>query len=100
MSTNAIQDMQERMNWHWRNTMRPIRFFGLDARSAIPYTLLLVYFRWITLFVAIVVTIIFFIVEKQGLTFPAAVRKFRRLMLSEVRPGISSFRHRRFKDFG
>lgn len=100
MATNPIADMQERVNWHWRNTMRPVRFFGLDARSAIPYTFLIVYFRPITLILAIVTTIAFFIMEKQGLTFPAAMRKIRRGLLSDVRPGITSFRHRTFKDFG
>lgn len=100
MAVNPIAEMQERNNWHWRNTMRPVRFFGLDARSAIPYTFLIVYARPITFILAIVSTIAFFLMEKRGLTFSAAMRRFRRSMLSDVRPGITSFRHRRFKDFG
>lgn len=98
--SNVIQDMQERVNWHWRNTMRPIRFFGLDARAAIPYTFLIPYFRPVTLVFAIISTILFIILEKRGLTFPAAMRRFRRGMLSETRPGLSAFRYRSMKDYG
>jgi hypothetical protein len=36
---------EEKVNWHWRNSMRPVRFFGLDARASMPFFVLLVYFR-------------------------------------------------------
>ena len=29
--------IEERENWHWRNSMRPVRFFMMDARAAIPF---------------------------------------------------------------
>jgi intracellular multiplication protein IcmT len=97
---NQITDLQEQLNWHWRNSMRPIRFFGLDARSAFPFIFLLPYARWSTLILAISVVAFFVFLEKRGLTFPAAMRSSRTLMFGEFRPALMTFRHRRLKDFG
>lgn len=90
----------EKMNWHWRNTMRPARFFNLDSRAALPFMLLLVYFRPVTIFLTIIVTVVFYYLETKGLTFPAALRALRVWMIGRDRPGWSSLRHRRLRDFG
>ncbi len=96
-----IEDtIEERANWHWRNTMRPVRFFALDARAAVPYFLLLVYARPITLFLAIVSTFAFSFLERKGLTFPCALRAFRLWLVGQKRPGWLPMRHRRLMDFG
>ncbi len=92
--------VEERENWHWRNTMRPARFFALDARAAIPFTFLLVYFRPITLFLCVVSTVIFIALEKRGLTFPSALRSFRSWLIGQKRPAWVSGRRRRFVDYG
>jgi intracellular multiplication protein IcmT len=90
----------EKANWHWRNTMRPVRFFGLDARAALPYCVLLVYARPITLFIAVISTIVFYILERRGLTFPSALRALRVWIIGYNRPGWLPFRHRRMIDHG
>lgn len=97
---NPLQDLQERNNWHWRNTMRPVRFFALDARAALPFCFLLIYARWITLSLALISTVIFWFLEKRGLTFDSAMRRFRRFLVGNNRPGKSAFRYRTLKDFG
>lgn len=94
-----VQQAQEQLNWHWRNTMRPVRFFNLDARAVLPFFALLVYARLITLFISIVVTIIFFIVERMGLTFPAALRKLRSVINGDKRPALFSRNHRSMKEY-
>lgn len=97
----SVEDTQEeKVNWHWRNTMRPVRFFGMDARAAIPFFVLLVYFRPISLFITISSTVIFVALEKRGLTFPSAMRALRSWFNGQKRPGWISRRHRRFTDFG
>lgn len=100
MAVNPIADMREQLNWHWRNSMRPIRFFNLDARSAFPFTFLLPYMRVSTLVIAVLVVMFFVILEKKGLTFPAAMRATRTLIFGEFRPALMTFRHRKLKDFG
>ncbi len=90
----------ERQNWHWRNTMRPVRFFNMDARAGIPYFLLLVYARPITLFFVLLSTILFKFMEKRGLTFPAALRAFRVWLFGDERPAWLRMRRRTLKDFG
>lgn len=90
----------EKANWHWRNTMRPVRFFNWDARAAWPFALLLVYARPITFILTIVVCIIFNFLEKKGLTFPAAMRSLRVWLTGADRPAWYTIRHRRMKDFG
>jgi intracellular multiplication protein IcmT len=97
----AADDTQvEKANWHWRNSMRPVRFFNLDARAAIPFLILLVYFRPISLLVTIVVTSVFKYLEYKGLTFPAALRALRVWILGNWRPGWLQLRHRKTIDYG
>jgi intracellular multiplication protein IcmT len=91
---------EEKVNWHWRNSMRPVRFFGMDARAAIPYCVLLVYFRPISLFLTVVSTVIFVSLEKRGLTFPSAMRALRAWFVGQKRPAWVSGRRRRFVDYG
>lgn len=100
MATAEDDLVVEKANWHWRNTMRPVRFFSLDARAAIPYFVLLVYFRPVSLFVTTVLTLLFMFLERRGLTFPAALRAFRVWIVGRNRPGHLIVRHRRMKDFG
>lgn len=93
---DQVTQAQEQLNWHWRNTMRPIRFFNLDARAVLPFFALIFYARLVTLFLAIVITVIFWIVEKMGLTLPSALRKLRALLVGVKRPALRLTKHRRF----
>lgn len=91
---------EEKAHWHWRNTMRPVRFFNLDARAALPFCLLLVYARPHTLVLTIIITTIFYILERKGLTFPAAMRALRVFTIGINRPAWVTMRHRRMIDYG
>ena len=90
----------EQVNWHWRNSMRPVQFFGVDARAAVPFLVLLFYFRITTLVFAILSTFIFIALEKRGLTFPSALRSLRSWFNGQYRPAWVAIRTRKFKDFG
>lgn len=92
--------IEEKAHWHWRNTMRPVRFFALDARAAVPYFILLVYFRPISLFLTFTTTVVFVALEKRGLAFDSAMRAFRGWLVGQKRPGWLPSRHRRMVDFG
>ena len=87
-------------NWHWRNTMRPVRFFGLDARAAIPFIILLFHFRLYTLTITIAITVVFIMLERRGLYFTAAIRTFRTWFLGQRRPAWLSVRRKRMVDYG
>ena|SRR5688572_29745166 len=91
---------EEKAHWHWRNSMRPVRFFALDARAAIPYFILLVYFRPITVFITVTLTVVFMFLERQGLSFPSALRAFRCWFLGQRRPSWILLRRRRLLDYG
>ena len=96
-----IEDtLEEKANWHWRNTMRPVRFFALDARAVIPYLVLLVYARPITIFLTVCSTALFLMLEKRGLNFGSAIRAFRSWLAGQKRPAWVSMRRRRMVDFG
>ena len=97
---SAEDTEEERANWHWRNSMRPARFFAFDARAAIPFFVLIFYFRPVTLALATLSTIIFSILEKKGLTFPSALRSLRTWLNGEKRPAWLTMRRRRFVDYG
>lgn len=97
---NQVAELQEQVNWHWRNSMRPIRFFGFDAKAAIPFCFLLFYFRTSTIVFAVVVITIFYLLEKKGLTFDAAMRATRLFIFGDHRPALIAFKRRRLKDYG
>lgn len=90
----------EKKNWHWRNSMRPARFFNLDARAALPFFVLLVYARPITLVITVLITTVFYIFERRGLDTPSALRAFRSWIVGQHRPGWYSYTHRKMRDFG
>lgn len=100
MASAADDTAVEKANWHWRNTMRPARFFNLDARAALPFLVLLVYARWITLIVTCLLTLFFYILEQRGLTVPAALRSIRVWFVGDFRPAWYTYAHRRMRDFG
>lgn len=100
MAQNQIADLKEQVNWHWRNTMRPIRFFNFDVKAILPFFLLLFYLRYSTLILCILSTLIFWGLEKKGLTADSAMRALRVNIVGTFRPGLARFRYRRLKDFG
>ncbi|MFP4313404.1 MAG: IcmT/TraK family protein [Alphaproteobacteria bacterium] len=95
-----VQNMQEQLNWHWRNNMRTVRFFALDARASLCFMVLLVYARTSTIILTFIVTMIFYWLEKKGMTFPAALRNLRMWFVGTDRPGLNSVHHKKFIDHG
>lgn len=100
MAGDQLDNLNEKVNWHWRNSMRTVRFLAFDARAAAPLPLLLVYARWSTLFLTITTLLVFRFFEQRGLTTPAAMRSFRGWLTGKERPGLVGVLRRRFKDFG
>ncbi len=76
------------MDLHWRNTMKPARFFAVDARSAIAILLVLVHARYYTFAIAIIAMVVFWIVERLGYRFEAALRALRNWFVAPDRPAI------------
>jgi intracellular multiplication protein IcmT len=100
VGTAADDTNIEKANWHWRNTMRPVRFFNLDARAVLPFCILLVYARLDSLIFTLLITGVFYMLERMGLTFPAALRAFRVFIIGKNRPGWVIIRRRVMKDYG
>lgn len=98
--SKELENIKEQLNWHWRNNMRPVRFFMLDARAVIPFLSLLVYLRPSTLFITLIITAIFYIMERKGLTFPNALRSMRMWVVGRNRPGLLSTQQKKFIDYG
>jgi len=99
-AAEELENLQEKMNWHWRNSMRTVRFITFDARAALPLPLLLVYARWSTLFLSVAFLMLFRFLERKGLTFPAAIRNFRSWIIGADRPGWFSSERKKFVDYG
>ena len=88
------------MDTHWRNTQKQARFVSLDARAFMAILLFLVHARLWTFVLAIVVMIIFWLFERRGLTFEAALRALRVWILGRNRPATLRGRRRHWIDFG
>ncbi len=86
--------------WHWRNTMKPVRFFKFDARAGATLMLVLVHFRTWTIVLALSVNILFWLLERKGLTLPSAIRAFRCWILGTDRPAFFWNVRRKFHDSG
>jgi intracellular multiplication protein IcmT len=88
------------MDIHWRNTQRPARFFAVDARAFAAIFLFLVHARLWTFILAIIIMCIFWILERRGLTFEAALRAVRSWFLGRIRPATLKTNWRSWTDFG
>jgi intracellular multiplication protein IcmT len=84
---------------HWRNSMKPARFFFLDARAAVPFVFTLLHLRLWTLAVAAITTLIFYILEQRGMSFDAALRAIRVWFVGNKRPNIQTSNRRRMVDY-
>lgn len=101
MATKAAKESEiEQSNWHWRNTMRPVRFFNLDARAGLPFFILLVYARPVTLALTLLMTAMFWFLDRRGLTFPCALRALRVWLIGNGRPAWVIYRRRHMRDYG
>jgi len=91
---------EEGRSWHWRNTMKTVRFFTFDARAGLFVALLLVHFRIWTLCLLMTMLMVFYILERKGLSFPAALRSLRVWLIGTKRPGWIWTRRRKLQDTG
>lgn len=87
-------------NWHWRNTMKPVRFFQFDARASFFLILMLVHARLWTLYLLIAVNLLFWLLERKGLSFASAMRAFRLWIVGNYRPAWVFSRRRKLLDTG
>lgn len=95
-----MAEIETQGDWHWRNSMKPVRFFALDARVAFFFMVFLVHMRPWTLTLFLLMCILFWLLERKGLTFDASVRSFRTWILGTKRPGLIWHRKRRLNDYG
>lgn len=87
------------MDTHWRNSMKPARFFFLDARAAVPFVIAMLHLRWYTLVLAAITTLIFYFLEVRGLNFFAALRALRVWLVTRKRPNIRHSDLHRWTDY-
>ncbi len=88
------------MDTHWRNTQKSARFFSLDARVFAAILLFLVHAKLWTFALAILCMLIFWVMERKGLSFDSSLRALRAWLLGRHRPALLKERKRRWIDFG
>jgi len=84
---------------HWRNTMRTARFFTFDARAGAVVFLLILHPRLYTVYFAVFCLLLFYLLERLGLPFPAALRKVRAWLCGVERPAHIASSRRRLIDY-
>lgn len=85
---------------HWRNTARDVKFFAFDARAAAPLLFVIIHMRLWTLTLAIVVLLVFVLLERFGLSVNIALRRLRLWITGPYRPAKVKFFTRDFIDRG
>lgn len=99
--SDQIDNIEDKLNWHWRDSMKIVRFFSFDARAGlVMIPIFFNLFNWKVWLLVFAVLSFFNFLEKKGLTFPSAMRAFRASMVGHDRPGWIGTRHKRFRDFG
>ncbi len=93
-------DIETVGDWHWRNSMRPARFFAVDARASAFLFLFLIHMRLWTFCAACFVMFLFWLLERKGLTFDSALRALRSWVLGTKRPAWLWIRKRKLTDYG
>jgi intracellular multiplication protein IcmT len=93
-------DYETQMDYHWRNTMKPVRFFMVDARVAFFLMMFILHMRIWTFFTFVAFMLFFWYLERRGLSFGAALRTFRTWILGRRRPAWLWIRRRKFHDYG
>jgi intracellular multiplication protein IcmT len=87
-------------NWHWRNSMKPVRFFQFDGRAGLFLVIFIVHARKSTLAMLAVVFGFFYLLERKGLGFDAAIRATRVWFIGPERPAWIFTRRRKLTDTG
>jgi len=95
-----LENIEAKLSWHWRDSMRTIRFLNFDGRVAFLIPVWLLYLRWSTIIISFLIFYIFKFLEDKGLTFPAALRALRSWALGRARPGLLSGDRKKFIDYG
>ncbi len=79
----------------WRNTAQPVRIFMLDARALLPLLCFVVYWSWVTFYVAVIGVTFFSLISFLGMTLPSMWRLMRRLLVGATRPAVPAWKRRR-----
>ena len=95
-----MSDTEEFEDWHFRNTMKTVRFFFLDYRASAFVILVLLHVRTWTIALALSSTVVFWMFERRGLSFSAAIRAMRVWIIGAHRPAIVYTRRRKLTDTG
>ena len=89
----------EAQNAPWRDTMRPVRFYMIDAKLLIPATLWLFVPTWWTTAAVVLTAVAFRVAEARGYRLGAAARAVRARTAGR-RHALHARRTRRFVEFG
>ncbi len=95
-----MSDSEEIGEWHFRNTMKTVRFFFLDYRASVFVIMVLLHARTWTIMLAVSSTVLFWMFERRGLSFSSACRAIRVWILGAHRPAIVYTRRRKLTDTG
>ncbi len=95
-----LENIEAKLNWHWRDSMRTIRFLSFDGRVAFLIPVWLLYLRWSTIIISFIVFYVFRFFENRGLSFPAAIRALRSWLVGRERPGLLRSGRHEFIDWG
>lgn len=87
-------------DWHWRNSMKIVRFFNFDGRAGFFLVLFVVHARKSTLALLCLVFGFFYLLERKGLNFNAALRATRVWFIGAERPAWIFTRKRKLTDTG
>ena len=80
---------------NWRETMKPARILGVDGRAVFPLLLFAVHLAVWTALIALASMSLFVVLERRGLTPPAAFRSVRSWLAGPIRHATPKYKKRK-----
>ena len=84
---------------HWRHTFQPVKFFFMDVRFGIIILASFMYIRWWTMTLDLLLIILAWYIERNGLGFMGALRAIRCHLAGRVRPPLPRHKIRAMIDY-
>ena len=84
---------------HWRHTFQPVKFFFMDVRFGVVISASFLHVRWWTMVLDLLLIIMAWYMERNGLGFMGALRAIRCRLAGRIRPALPSHKIRSIIDF-
>ena len=83
----------------WYQTYKPARFFMMDSKAGVPLIGVLLHFKTYTVVPAFLWVVLFWYLDRRGMSITSAMRAARSWIIGDIRPARGVFKIRARIDY-